>query len=315
MFKDLGLTPLEEGVYRTLIGRPDASVHEIAEDCGALHELPDVVAALRALEARGLVTRAPDGARFAATSPAETLGAELMERRERLHRAELALAGLVEAYRVGSMGRAQRELMEIVEGTDAVRRRYVQLQLTARTSIDFFSTGGHRAVGPETTQETTALRRGVRLRGVVDEEFLSQPSGSDNLDASLVEGTCVRTVREIPLKMIICDGEVAMLPLHGRGSEVNPSLVLRGGPVNVARALFEAVWERARPYTERTWEIEAVDARLMRLLLAGLTDTTAAAQLGMSTRTVQRRIQALMVRAGVSTRLQLGWHARDHRWV
>ncbi|MGW6415925.1 helix-turn-helix transcriptional regulator [Streptomyces sp. NPDC055055] len=270
---------------------------------------------LESLEARGLVTRTPDGTRFVATSPTETLGAELVERRERLHRAELALAGLIEAYRVGSMGRGQRELMEIVEGTEAVRRRYVHMQLTARSSIDFFSTGGHRAVGPESTQEARALQRGVRLRGVVDEEFLSQPSGSDNLDAALVEGTCVRTVRAIPLKLIICDGEVAMMPLHGQGTEVNPSLVLRGGPVNVARALFEAVWERARPYTERTWEIEAVDARLMRLLLAGLTDTTAAAQLGLSTRTVQRRIQALMVRAGVSTRLQLGWHARDHRWV
>ncbi|MGW8883911.1 hypothetical protein [Streptomyces sp. NPDC055749] len=122
-------------------------------------------------------------------------------------------------------------------------------------------------------------------------------------------------MREIPLKLIICDGEVAMLPLHGQGTEVNPSLVLRGGPVNVARGLFEAVWEGARPYTERIWEIESVDARLMRLLLAGLTDATAAAQLGLSTRTVQRRIQALMVRAGVTTRLQLGWHARDRRWV
>ncbi|MFG3039125.1 helix-turn-helix transcriptional regulator [Streptomyces sp. NPDC048330] len=315
MWEDLGLTPVEESVYRMLIGRPDASVAEVVAESGAPHDPPGAVVTLESLEARGLVTRTPDGTRFMATSPTETLGAELVERRERLHRAELALAGLVEAYRVGSMGRGQRELMEIVEGTEAVRRRYVHMQLTARSSIDFFSTGGHRAVGPESTQEARALQRGVRLRGVVDEEFLSQPSGSDNLDAALVEGTCVRTVRAIPLKLIICDGEVAMMPLHGQGTEVNPSLVLRGGPVNVARALFEAVWERARPYTERTWEIEAVDARLMRLLLAGLTDTTAAAQLGLSTRTVQRRIQALMVRAGVSTRLQLGWHARDHRWV
>ncbi|MFC9270040.1 helix-turn-helix transcriptional regulator [Streptomyces zhihengii] len=315
MLTDLGITPREEDVYRTLIGRPDAGVDDIVAQCGAAHGPREVADALDALCARGLVTRTSDGASFAATSPAEVLGAELMGRRERLDRAELALAGLVEAYRVGSMGRAQRELMEIVEGTEAVGRRYVQMQLTARSSIDFFATGGHRAVGPETTQESRALGRGVRLRGVVDEEFLSQPQGSDNLDASLRDGTRIRTVREIPLKMIICDGETAMLPLHGQGTEVNPSLVLRGGPVNVARALFEAVWEKARPYTEAVREIESVDARLMRLLLAGLTDATAAAQLGLSTRTVQRRIQALMARAGVTTRLQLGWHARDHRWV
>lgn len=315
MLEELGLTPQEESVYRALVGRPHATAQELAIGCDMLRTPEEAREVLGALNSRGLITRQHDSDRFMATSPAEALGSALLERRERLDRAELALAGLVEAYRAGSMVRAQRDLMEIVEGTDAVRRRYIQMQLNARDSIEFFATGGHKAVGPDTTQESKALRRGVRLRGVVDEQFLGQPQGSDSLDESLADGICIRTVKEIPLKLIICDGEVAMLPLHGRGQEVDPSLILRGGPVNVARALFEAVWQRARPYTEPKREIDAADARMLQLLLAGLTDAVTAAQLGLSTRTVQRRIQALMSRAGVTTRLQLGWHARERHWV
>lgn len=35
----------------------------------------------------------------------------------------------------------------------------------------------------------------------------------------------------------------------------------------------------------------------------------------MSVRTLQRRLQALMVRAEATTRLQLGWYAHQHNWV
>lgn len=317
VLEDLGLTPEEERVYRALVGRADATEEEIAATAPPGPGRSTATAtALASLRRRGLVTAHPDGRRFMAASPALSLGAELIERREGLQRAELALTELVEAYRTGSMVRGQRELVEVVEGVEAVQQRYVQLQLSARSTIDFFSTGSHEAVGPETTQEHRALHRGVRLRGVVDESFLLQPGGTDNLDEVVADGTAIRTTREIPLKLILCDGEVAMLPLRGHGTDVDPSILLRGGLVNIARALFESVWERARPYGESARGAGDIDdTRLLQLLLAGLTDTAAAKQMGLSTRTVQRRVQTLMARAGVATRLQLGWHARHHHWV
>ncbi|WP_405696295.1 hypothetical protein [Streptomyces sp. NBC_01185] len=48
---------------------------------------------------------------------------------------------------------------------------------------------------------------------------------------------------------------------------------------------------------------------------AGLTDPTAAAQLGLSPRTPHRRLRRLMDIAGVRTRIQLGGHAVRHGWV
>ncbi|MEU8352593.1 MULTISPECIES: LuxR family transcriptional regulator [unclassified Streptomyces] len=59
---------------------------------------------------------------------------------------------------------------------------------------------------------------------------------------------------------------------------------------------------------------DATDLRMLSLLLDGLTDASVAKQLDLGLRTVQRRVRRLMELAGVSTRMQLGWHARDRGW-
>ncbi|WP_425461105.1 helix-turn-helix domain-containing protein [Kitasatospora atroaurantiaca] len=68
---------------------------------------------------------------------------------------------------------------------------------------------------------------------------------------------------------------------------------------------------RARP----VGRIDELDARILSLFLAGLTDQAAAGQLGISHRTVQRRLTDLMAKAGVDTRIQLGWQAARRGWA
>ncbi|MEU1436716.1 helix-turn-helix domain-containing protein [Streptomyces sp. NPDC005786] len=312
--QDLGLTADEDVVYQALVALPSPGYEQLAGTVG----LPAhrTGAALRALADRGLVVRVVDGQRYAAAPPAVALGAELTAHRERLQRAELAVARLAETYRTATADRGQRDLVEIVEGTDAIRTRHLQLQLSARSTIDIFSAGTPQAVTPADSAEVTAMSRDVRVRAVIDQGFLGEPGAADQTAQSLADGVQVRTVTEVPYKLILCDGAVAMLPLHGRDAGVNPAVVLRGGLAHVARELFEQVWERARPYQEQAHaEIDAVDAHILRLLLAGLTDTAVAGQVRLSVRTVQRRLQALMARTDATTRLQLGWHAKDRGWV
>ncbi|MFZ4136203.1 helix-turn-helix domain-containing protein [Streptomyces koyangensis] len=57
------------------------------------------------------------------------------------------------------------------------------------------------------------------------------------------------------------------------------------------------------------------DQHLLSLLLAGYTDRAVASQLGLSMRTVQRRVHRLLALAGVQTRLQLGWRAAQLHWI
>jgi DNA-binding NarL/FixJ family response regulator len=62
-------------------------------------------------------------------------------------------------------------------------------------------------------------------------------------------------------------------------------------------------------------DVDELGAQVLALLLSGLTDQSAAGQLGLSLRTVQRRISQLMVKAGVDTRIQLGWYAAGKGWA
>jgi hypothetical protein len=59
-------------------------------------------------------------------------------------------------------------------------------------------------------------------------------------------------------------------------------------------------------------EAGGLDLKILRMLLDGHTDATVALRLGIGRRTVQRRIRQMMDAAGVNTRIQLGWHAREH---
>ncbi|MCX5389086.1 helix-turn-helix domain-containing protein [Streptomyces sp. NBC_00094] len=312
--EELGLTAEEAAVYRALVAVPSAQGSDVADAARLPRERTD--GALSSLLDRGMVTLGGEGdGRFAAAHPAVALGGELVAHRERLEHAELTVAQLVETYRAASVDRVQRELLEVVEGTEAIRRCYLQIQLSAREGLDILSAGEPRAVTPDDSEEVTVMSRDVRVRAVVDQGFLKLPGAAGHLNRSLADGVHVRTVAEVPCKLIVADGEVAMLPLSGRGVEVDPAVVLRGGLAHVARELFEQVWERAHPYQDPDPAIDPSDVHILRLLLAGLTDTAVAGQLDMSVRTLQRRLKVLMAQAGATTRMQLGWHARHHDWV
>ena len=307
--EELGLDAQEEAVYRALVARPFATAEELG---GA-----GTRAVLEALAARGLASREADGGgRYSPAPPALALGAELAAHRARLRRAEGAVAELVEAYRSGEVIRSQRELVEVLEGPEEIRRRFLQVQLSAEKSLDLLMTGDARGTGGGGgTRERAVVAPGVHMRGVVDRSFLNQPGAPERLEESLGYEGEVRFVEQVPLRLMICDDERAMLPLGGKGDDGDPCVVLRGGLVNVVRALFEATWERARPCAEPHFEIGELDARILRLLLSGQTDAAVAGKLDLSSRTVQRRVQALMRQAGVTTRIQLGWHARHREWV
>ncbi|GAA3109294.1 hypothetical protein GCM10010530_35770 [Kribbella aluminosa] len=86
--------------------------------------------------------------------------------------------------------------------------------------------------------------------------------------------------------------------------------------------MFETVWNRASPLSVTDSDglrpeeaLSSEDRHLLSLLVAGLTDDAAGARLGISRRTVARRVQQLMEQTHSRSRLQLGWHARDRGWL
>lgn len=90
---------------------------------------------------------------------------------------------------------------------------------------------------------------------------------------------------------------------------------------------FESLWRSAMQLREapgRTVDpnlaspkdlADPADRKVLMLLLAGYTDAAVAARLGISLRTMQRRVRRLMDLAGTESRVLLGWHARDRGWL
>ncbi|MFF9508598.1 helix-turn-helix domain-containing protein [Streptomyces sp. NPDC014724] len=323
MLGAIGLDEMQELAYRALVAVGAAEVSDLAHRL----TLPesDTERALRRLEQHGLAAQSSSRTgRWVAAPPGVALGALLTQQRHELEQAELAAALLAEEYRAEATDSAVHDLVEVVTGASAVAHRFHQLQLGATSEVCALVTGKPIAVsGMENESEEQAATRGVSFRVVVEREVLSLPSGILELSAALSRDEQCRVVDRVPTKLVIADTALAMVPLTGRGAEPAALVVHASGLLESLMGLFEAVWREAMPLRlgESGWLEEEsngpdpTDLEILSLLLAGLTDASVAKQLELGLRTVQRRVKGLMELTGVSTRLQLGWHAYERGWV
>ena len=326
MLSAIGLSEAEEKVYRFLVSVGTADLREMARRVDA--DEREIGRLLRTLEQRGLVTQSSTqpGTRWIAGPPAVALRALLIQQRHELDQAELSAAELAEAYRTEAGDTDAHELVEVVVGAAAVTHRFLQLQLGAQKEVCSLVTDKPVAVsGPENEAEDTAVSRGVAYRVVIERAVLASPDNFAEVSEALGRDMDVRTVDHVPTKLVIADQSMAMVPLSVQGSEPAALVIHASGLLESLTALFDAVWRDATPLIlgalgsgtveEEETRPDALDRQVLSLLLAGFTDSSIAKQLDMGTRTIQRRVQGLMHVAGVTTRLQLGWHARDRGWV
>ncbi|MEU6985940.1 helix-turn-helix domain-containing protein [Streptomyces sp. NPDC046324] len=324
MLGAIGLDERQESAYRALVALGAAEVADLAHRL-ALPET-DTERALRRLESQGLAAQSSARTgRWVAAPPGVALGALLTQQRHELEQAELAAALLAEEYRAEAAEPAVHDLVEVVTGASAVTHRFLQLQLGATDEVCALVTGKPIAVtGMENDAEELAAGRGVSYRVVIEREVLSLPSGIVELSAALGRDEQIRVVDRVPTKLVIADRTLAMVPLTGRGAEPAALVVHASGLLESLMGLFEAVWRDALPLrlgaSAQITEADVAgpdvtDLEILSLLLAGMTDASVAKQLDLGLRTVQRRVKGLMELSGVTTRLQLGWHAYEKGWV
>ena len=104
--------------------------------------------------------------------------------------------------------------------------------------------------------------------------------------------------------MYVDDGNYASVPVNWAEHPPNSILIIRHPTVVSALAyVAETHWSLALPYSTDAEGWEPV----LRLLAQGLSDRATGAALGVSQRTVQRRITEAMDALGVSSRFELGF--------
>ena len=316
----IGLDDEQTAVYRLVLQSPSASVDEIAQGAGL--PVAGVRRSLDELERLGLLARqasAPD--RVVASPPSIALRPLLLDRERRLTQAHEALLELSEIYRSGAAQREVPDVVDVVLGADAVRQRFAQLQASATQQVRVFMLSDVAFLdAEENVAEDDALRRGVRYRVIVEKPVLEWPGFVDAVRESAPFGEEVRVLPTLPTRLIIADDAMALIPMRSRGEERSSGalLVHPSGLLDLVMAVFEEFWAVSTEFISEgdlPGAHDAIDRDLLKLLLLGLTDAAAGAQLGISVRTVQRRVAELMETAGVTTRIQLGAEAVRRSWV
>lgn len=252
----LGLDPDEEAVYQLLVDRPDSEPAVLA---GPLSDYA-VARALDVLVERGLASaHRPEGQgvpRYRATSPALALGPLLESRRSALHRVEYVVADLAERHRLAQV-RASGAPVEVLSGAIAIRRRIIAMQRQARQEVCALvpmRRASSVAISLEDNFEEVereSMRRGVTIRSVVERGWLDGPQTAASLGEMAAQGQRIAVVEKIPIKIIIADRRVALLPLDPERDETEPIalVVHRSGlltALTALTALFEQCFERGR---------------------------------------------------------------------
>ncbi|MEU7870180.1 helix-turn-helix domain-containing protein [Dactylosporangium sp. NPDC049140] len=311
------LNPAEQSVYRLLVRLAGAGTDDLAERA----DIPaaEVARLLESLRAKGLARGGPI---FEPLPPDVALGDALLRRQRALDSARRVVAGLTEEYRATSRRRIADHLVEIVVGASALRERLRDMQDSAQDEILWFCRVNPIAMaGPENTEESSALARGVRYRAIYERALIEMPGELDGIAASVRRGERARVVDALPVRLAIADRAIAICPLVPDRDlglvEPTAALIRRSELLDALLALFEGTWERAAPLLEGDADAGPVGAErlLLSLFVAGFPDKSIASQLGVSKRTVQRRLERVMATAGVDTRAGLAFEAGRRGWL
>lgn len=314
----IGFSKEEIRTYRRVLGSPGSTPSAIAADDDAPEDR--TLAHLARLEEGGLVTRTPTRPpEYQAAAPQVALEALVQQRMAAMSQVRVVAEVLQDHY-AAVAGSRTAQAVELLTGSEAVAARFVQIQQTAqREALTLDRPPYFQAVANNRETLVAAIRRGVRYRTIYDQDALEYPGRLEVIRQDIEDGEQAWYLSELPLKLAIIDDQAIVSLLANPDDQ--RTLVL-DGPALVAglRRLFELLWERAtpldglgQPRTDRN--ADTPDEQLLALLATGMPDKAIARHLGISPRTMARRVHALLRRLDSSSRFQAGIRAAQHGWI
>ncbi|MFC8851093.1 MULTISPECIES: helix-turn-helix domain-containing protein [unclassified Micromonospora] len=321
MLGAFGLDEHDERVYLALVADGPATVGELARRLTLGPAVAD--RAVRTLERHGLVHTADD--RVDATPPELAVDSLLIQRMRELQEARTELRDWLQRQR---SAQPEHQGVQFVVGPAAITQAFDRFLHGAQEEVLGFERPPYTASSQDNPTELELLARGVRFRVVYDRRALERPDAAGHVGRFVAAGEQARVALDVPAKLAVADRRVALLSFPRPDDTVDPwALVVRGEAwVQVLVALFTEVWERATPLRlapaadvladlDRATMPTPTDRRLLSLMMGGLPDKAVASQVGMSVRTVQRRLRQLMDATGSATRMQLGWFVARNEWL
>jgi DNA-binding CsgD family transcriptional regulator len=318
----LGLGPDEERIYQQLLPLSGGKLSDVATVIGVpVARLPEV---LRTLLERGLITI--EGRRLSVLPVAAVVTQLIAEQAEVADQARDRLRDLAQAipYLVASAARpgpGQMEELGSLDGELSAGGNALQLltDLIETSKGDLLWWRPDAWLLPREAAISVVVGRAVasgrRSRAIYPMRALHE--APEVLQARARQGEQVRVIDEMPTRMLVIGGTHAILP-EPLGFADEPRLLVRQPAiVGALTLLFERYWEQATALPDLDTRRPRVDVRgsLLRQLAAGAKDEQIARTLGLSLRTVRRRVADLMIELGADTRFQAGAEATRRGWL
>lgn len=323
----LGLGRRTEAVYRAMIRGPRWGIGELVEETGLSES--DVRAGLAELSEFSLIR--PSGEEPGAVvvvKPSVALGEliatqqrDIFERQKKLAECRVAMSDIVAEFeRDRSSSDGGR--IEYLRGVDSVRVYLEEMSKQIETEV--FALIPKASLTPESMAASQALdarmvERGVTIRTIYLDSVRNH-TATRRYAAWLNEcGGEVRTHPVLPMRIILVDRKIAVLPIDPDDS-AKGALVLREHSVVAALlALFTQIWQAARPLGTAELPddqgLNPQERELLRLLAQGMTDEAASKQLALSVRSVRRLMSDIMDRLDARSRFEAGLRAAERGWL
>ncbi|MGY1496727.1 response regulator transcription factor [Streptomyces sp. QTS52] len=313
----VGVSASDELVYQSILHQPDAGAAGWALLTGTpparIRESCDRLLALGLLQPPDSMGGLP------AVDPRVAIRALIRQRETESELLTATAEEMATAYEAGLLREEPTRLIEVVSGEGAIAARLEELYARAEREVCLFDTPPY--LGPRTPQlnrQADLLDRGIVSRAVYAATALEEPQILAHAWRMVGLGEQARVLPSVPVKLLVVDGCRALLPLTASAAGGYCCVVVRHSAVTEAlQKLFELAWQQATPLGQGAGdgELSEGERTLMRLLTAGLKDEAVARHLGVSLRTLRRRVSELQDRLGASSRFQLGVRAAQRGWV
>lgn len=166
-------------------------------------------------------------------------------------------------------------------------------------------------------QDIALLRSGVAIPAIYQADAARTPDVLRYLTDFAAAGAKVRVARRVTHRTIIVDRQIVVVAVRPDAMRV-PFLVVREPAlVHNFREQFAGLWKSAHSVGVKPEDSLADGSvrEILDILKSGVTDEVAARQLGVSDRTIRRRVAAVLDLLGASSRFEAGAKAVQAGWI
>ncbi|MEV4091418.1 hypothetical protein [Streptosporangium saharense] len=320
MYQVLGLGEEESNLYQFVLANSPVRREHILETFGdAADRLLLQLIDKRLTSGEDLVI---------ACNPESVLSGNVLRAHKQYTTAKGALNDLIVQYHANLNNRVSMDNpVEVLTEPQAVKAAFATIRDTAVHELRAMYTHPFQFV-TELVDEVVPHETQCKI--LVEARVFADPEARRDLQKSHNSGCEIRvTDEDLPTKLLAKDGELAIMPRDG---ETGAVLMIRPGlMLTVVLAAFDMRWDAAIPagtYWVRTQEkvgrrkrrasndlFDQEGVAILRMLVEGATDSMIVNTLGISQRTLTRRVAEFLALSGAKNRFQLGWIAANSDWM